>query len=113
MYATDPLSVKNETSRIWLVKPDGTKQVVDEGGVRYSNGIVIAPDQSLLYVSDSRSHWVYSYQVQPDGTLRNRQRYFHLHQPDSADDSGADGMEVDRDVTMRDPPAKVKTKASM
>ena len=66
-------------------------------GIRYSNGISLSPDQSLLYVGDARSHWVYSYQIQPDGTLRNKQRYFHLHQPDSADDSGADGMDVDRD----------------
>ncbi len=97
IYATDPLSGKNQYNRIWLIKPDGAKQVVDEGTIRYSNGISLSPDQSLLYVSDFRSHWVYSYQVHPDGTLRNRQRYFHLHQPDSADDSGADGMEVDRD----------------
>ena len=97
IYATDPLSMKGESSRIWLIKPDGAKQVVDEGAVRFSNGITLSPDQSLIYVADSRSHWVYSYQIQPDGTLANRQRYFHIHQPDTADDAGADGLEVDRD----------------
>ncbi len=95
VYVTEPLSVKGETSRIWLIKPDGAKQVVDEGTVRYSNGITVSPDQTLLYVADSRSHWVYSYQIQPDGTLLHKQRYFQLHQPDTADDSGADGLEVD------------------
>jgi gluconolactonase len=97
MYVTDPLSVKNESSRIWLIKPDGAKQIVDEGNIRFSNGVVLSPDQSLLYVADSRSHWVYSWQIQPDGTLKHRQRYFHIHQPDSADDSWADGLEVDKD----------------
>ena len=97
MYVTDPLSVKNESSRVWLIKPDGSKQVVDEGAVRFSNGITLSPDQTLLYVADTRSHWVYSYQIQPDGTLAHRQKYFHIHQPDTADDSGADGLEVDRD----------------
>jgi sugar lactone lactonase YvrE len=40
---------------------------------------------------------VYSYQVQPDGSLAHKQRYYHLHMLDTADDSGADGMRVDRD----------------
>jgi sugar lactone lactonase YvrE len=46
-------------------------------------------------VADARAHWVYSYQVQPDGSLKYKQRYYHLHEPDTADDSGADGMRVD------------------
>ena len=56
-----------------------------------------SPDQTLLYVDDTASHWVYSYQIQADGSLADKQRYFHLHVPDTADDSGADGMRVDRD----------------
>ncbi len=95
VYVTEPLAVRNETSKIWLIKPDGAKQVVDEGGVKYANGITLSPDQSLLYVADARAHWVYSYQVQPDGSLKHKQRYYHLHEPDTADDSGADGMRVD------------------
>lgn len=60
-------------------------------------GIALSPDQSLLYVADGGSHWVYSYQIQPDGSLADKQRYFHLHSPDDADDAGAQGMCVDRD----------------
>jgi sugar lactone lactonase YvrE len=40
---------------------------------------------------------VYSFQVQADGALANKQRYFWLHCPDNADDSGADGMRCDQD----------------
>ncbi len=36
-------------------------------------------------------------QVQPDGSLAHKQRYYHLHMPDNADDSGADGIRVDRE----------------
>jgi sugar lactone lactonase YvrE len=46
-------------------------------------------------VADSRSHWVYSYQIQPDGSLAHKQKYYHLHVPDGADSSSADGMRVD------------------
>lgn len=96
IYVTDPLSVKGEASQVWLIRPDGTKQIVDSG-VRFTNGITLSPDQSLLYVADYRSHWVYSYQVQTDGTLLNRQRYYWLHSPDTEDQSYADGIRVDRD----------------
>jgi gluconolactonase len=85
-----------EPSKVWLIKANGEKRVVDTG-LGYANGITLSPDQTLLYVDDSRSHWVYSYQIQPDGALQYRQRYYWLHVPDDADDSGADGLGVDRD----------------
>ncbi|MEP6670539.1 MAG: SMP-30/gluconolactonase/LRE family protein [Chthoniobacter sp.] len=94
VYVTEPGWDGTKPSNVWLIKPDGTKSVVDTG-LKFSNGITVSPDQSLLYVADSRSHWVYSYQIQPDGLLNDKQRYYHLHMPDTADDSGADGMEVD------------------
>jgi sugar lactone lactonase YvrE/enterochelin esterase-like enzyme len=83
-------------SLVWYVSPKGEKKIVDKG-LKFANGITLSPDQSLLYVADYHSHWVYSYQVQPDGSLTNKQKYFHLHMPDTADDSGADGIRVDRD----------------
>ena len=52
-------------------------------GLKFANGITLSPDQSLLYVADFASHWVYSYQVQPDGSLAHKQKYFHLHVPDT------------------------------
>jgi gluconolactonase len=88
--------VTNDPSQVWLIKPDGTKQVVDTG-LRYANGLTLSPDQSLLYVADYRSHWVYSYVRKPDGTLDHKQRYFWLHEPDAEDQSFADGIKVDRD----------------
>jgi len=93
LYVTEPGDA-TKPSNVWLIKPDGSKQIVDTG-LKFSNGIAVSPDQSLLYVADSRTHWVYSYQIQPDGTLKHKQRYYHLHVPDTADDAGADGMEVD------------------
>ena len=97
IYVTNPPGgASNEPSKVWLIKPDGGKQVVDSG-LRFANGIALSPDQSLLYVADYRSHWVYSYSILPDGTLANKQRYYWLHQPDAIDQSSTDGMKVDRD----------------
>jgi gluconolactonase len=96
IYVTEPGWDGTSPSKVWLIGKDGRKQVVDTG-LKFSNGITLSPDQCLLYVDDSKSHWVYSYQIQPNGLLANRQRYFWLHEPDAADDSGADGMRCDRD----------------
>jgi len=97
VYVTNPpAGASNEPSKVWLIRPDGTKQVVDTG-VRFANGVTLSPDQTLLYVADYRSHWVYSYVIRPDGTLANKQRYYWLHEPDGLDQSSADGMKVDRE----------------
>jgi gluconolactonase len=94
MYVTSPGG--GPSSALWYVSPQGEQRVVDKGLI-FPNGVTLSPDQSLLYVADSRSHWVYSFQVQPDGWLAHKQRFFHLHVPDTADDAGADGIRVDRD----------------
>jgi gluconolactonase len=90
LYVTAPGS--NNT--VWLIRPDGSKQQVD-AGLKYPNGIALSPDQSLLYVADYGSHWVYSYVIQPDGTLAHKQRFYWLHSPDTDDQSFADGIKVD------------------
>jgi len=96
IYVTEPGWDGRSPSKIHYIDPKGADKVVDTG-LKFSNGLCLSPDQGLLYVADSKSHWVYSYQVQPDGSLAHKQRYYHLHVPDTADDSGADGMRVDRD----------------
>jgi gluconolactonase len=96
MYVTHPGWDGKQPSKVWYISPKGEKKVVDTG-LKFSNGITLSPDQSLLYVDDTATHWVYSYQIQSDGSLADKQRYYHLHVPDTADDSGADGMRVDRD----------------
>ncbi len=96
IYVTEPNVPAVEQSNVWLIKPNGEKKVVDTG-VKYANGITLSPDQTLLYVADYRSHWVYSYQLQADGTPQFKQQYYWLHVADTADISQADGMRVDRD----------------
>src|SRR6266542_33363 len=74
VYVTNPpANNSNEPSQVWLIKPNGEKSVVDTG-LKYANGITLSPDQTLLYVADYRSHWVYSYLIKPDGSLQAKQR---------------------------------------
>ncbi|HVK12405.1 MAG TPA: SMP-30/gluconolactonase/LRE family protein [Gemmataceae bacterium] len=95
IFVTAPFDPQ-KPGEIYYVSPKGEKKVVDRG-LKFANGICTSPDQTLLYVADSRSHWVYSYQIRPDGSLAHKQKYYHLHVHDRDDDSGADGLRVDRD----------------
>lgn len=82
--------------KIWRIAPTGERTGVDTGRMR-PYAICVSPDQTLLYVAEMLSHWVYSYQIQPDGTLAHKQKYYHLHVPDTAENSEVGGMKVDRD----------------
>ena len=95
IYVTNPpADNENAPSKVWLVKPNGEKLVVDTG-LKYANGVTLSTDQTLLYVADYRSHWVYSYVIRPDGTLQSKQQYYWIHVPDTGDQSNADGIKVD------------------
>lgn len=59
--------------------------------------LALSPDQTLLYVSEGRSRWIWSYQIQPDGRLAFGQRYDHLHVPDDTDVADVAGLATDRD----------------
>jgi gluconolactonase len=94
IYVTETAAAGAE-SKVWLVAPDGGKEIVDSG-LRSATGVALSPDQSLLYVADGGSHWIYSYQVQADGTLAYKQRYYWLHVSDDADESNAGSICCDR-----------------
>ncbi|NDC63649.1 MAG: hypothetical protein EBZ59_06605 [Planctomycetia bacterium] len=100
IYATEPGWDGTSPSRIHVITTaaDGTR--VDravESGLKFANGICLSTDQGQLFVADSRSHCLRSFIIQPDGSLAHGQRFHHLQVPDTADDSGADGIRCDRD----------------
>ncbi len=82
--------------RIWLLPKGGVARVVDEG-IDSPNGVLFSPDQTLLYVSDYTGGLSWAFQIQPDGSLAHKQRYFYVHMPDAATRSSSDGMAVDAD----------------
>lgn len=74
-----------EGGEVWLIK-DGKKTRV-AAGLKHASGLTYRPDQWLLNVAERRSKWATSYQIEPDGTLINGERYFWLHVPDWQDDA--------------------------
>lgn len=95
IYATDPTN-----HRVWLIEPNGAKRVVHEG-IAFPNGVRLSPDHGLLQVADSVTRWVWSFQVQPDGSLAHGLPFHRLEIEDEVADgqtrSGADGFTVDNE----------------
>jgi gluconolactonase len=93
IYATAPDGI-DKPSKIYVLTPDGKRLALDEG-LKYANGLALSPDHTQLYVTESTSHWVWVYQVQPDGTLAYKQKYGWLHVPDTKENAWADGIKCD------------------
>jgi len=89
IYYSDPGGKK-----VWFIDAKGNKRVVYEG-IGFPNGVRLSPDQSMLLVADYSSRWVWSFQVQPDGSLAHGQAFYHLEMPDDPTTAAADGMTVD------------------
>lgn len=89
LYVTDNDDKKpNNGGSVWLIK-DGKKTQVDKG-IKFATGMAFRPDQWLLSVAEGHSKWAYSYQIADDGSLINKERFFHLHVQDWEDDAGAE-----------------------
>jgi sugar lactone lactonase YvrE/enterochelin esterase-like enzyme len=93
IYFTEPAA-----HRVWFVDRQGEKRVVHEG-ITSPNGIRLSPDHSLLLVADSANRWVWSFQIQPDGSLKYGLAFHRLEIEDEVGEgqtrSGADGFTVD------------------
>jgi len=93
VYFTEP-----QTRRVWFINNKGEKRVVHEG-INFPNGVRLSPDHSLLLVADSTTRWVWSFQIQSDGSLAYGLAFHRLEIEDEGGEgqtrSGADGFTVD------------------
>ena len=95
IYVTQP-DGREKPSKIYLLKPNGERLVVDEG-IKFANGLCLSPDQTQMYVTESASHWVWVYQIQADGKLAHKQRFGWLHVRDTDENAWSDGLKCDKD----------------
>jgi gluconolactonase len=86
VYYTDP-----SASKIWMI--DGKtreRRAVDD--FRDCNGITLSTDQSQLFVAHFPGRFVYAFTIAQDGSLENKQPYFHLEIPTNEPSGHLDGM---------------------
>lgn len=79
-----------DSGEVWYIK-NGKKTLV-ASGLKYAAGLAYRPDQWLLSVAEGHSKWADSYQMNSDGSLTNKERYFWLHVPDWEDNAGAESV---------------------
>jgi gluconolactonase len=94
LYFTDPLYKRpywkrgpqeQDKQAVYYVSPKGELKRVD-GDLKQPNGIIGTADGKTLYVADIGASKTYQYEIQEDGTLKNRKEFCA---------QGSDGMTID------------------
>jgi len=76
---------------VFRISPEGETTLVIQDFV-YPNGLAFSPDESLLYVNDSREFLIRVFDVRPDGSLGNGRVFHHLS---GTGEGMPDGLKVD------------------
>lgn len=77
--------------------PNGARQpILIDGAVARPNGLTLTNDGKTLIVDDTIGPLVFAYDVQPDGTVKNKRSFLELRDIPAGQESGADGMVIDR-----------------
>jgi gluconolactonase len=90
---------------VYYIPPGGKALKIDDS-IKGVNGIQLSPDEKTLYVNDTRGEYLVAFDVQPDGTVRNRRNFakYAVVDPAPADvvttapnglQGGADGLAMD------------------
>src|SRR4029077_1463035 len=82
---------------VYYITPAGKLiRVADD--INRPNGITLSPDEKTLYVNDWASEYLVTYDVQPDGTLKNRRNFAKfdtVQQTDKGLVGAGDGLCID------------------
>ena len=80
--------------------PSGKQPIKIAEGIERPNGIQLSPDEKTLYVNNTNGEYLLAFDIQSDGTVRNRRnfaKYEGVTRNQNAVVSGADGLAVDND----------------
>ncbi|OFW22069.1 MAG: gluconolactonase [Acidobacteria bacterium RIFCSPLOWO2_02_FULL_65_29] len=82
---------------VYYVQPGGKANKIAEG-IERPNGVTLSADEKILYVNNTAGEYLLAFDVQPDGTVRNRRnfaKYEGVTKTGDAFASGADGLALD------------------
>jgi gluconolactonase len=100
IYITDPGPRPVEPGRICYVYylPAGAKEpIVIDDKIARPNGLTLTRDGKTLIVNDTIGPTVYAYDVQGDGSVKNKRTFAQLRDIPEGKESGADGIALDRE----------------
>jgi gluconolactonase len=99
IYFTDPGPrpvVAGRKASVYYL-PAGAKEprVIDDQITR-PNGLTLTANGKTLIVDDTVGETVFAFDVQADGSVKNKRAFAHLHDVKAGAESVADGMAIDR-----------------
>ena len=100
IYFTDPGPrpvVPGLKVYVYYIPPGAKQPMVIDDSVPRPNGITISPDGRTLYVDNTIGTSVYRYDIQADGTVKNKRPFAELHDIKAGGEGFGDGMGMDRD----------------
>jgi gluconolactonase len=100
VYFTDPGPrpvLPGRPTYVFYMPAGASQPILIDDTVPRPNGIVLSPDGRTLYVDNTLGPAVYAYDVQPDGSVKNKRVFAELRDIPAGQESGADGMAIDRD----------------
>jgi gluconolactonase len=84
---------------LYYLPPNAVKPTQLLTDVAFPNGVVLSPDEKILYLNNTNGEYMLAFDVQPDGTLKNRRNFAKYEgvTPNAAGVpiSGADGLTMD------------------
>ena len=100
IYFTDPGPrpvVAGRPTYVYYL-PSGARQpILLDGSIARPNGLTLTGDGRTLIVDDTLNPTVFAYDVQPDGSVKNKRAFTQLRDIPAGSESGADGIAIDRD----------------
>lgn len=100
IYFTDPGPrpvVPGRPTYVYYLPAGARTPVLIDGEVARPNGLTLTNDGKTLIVDDTLNATVFAYDVQPDGSVKNKRPFLQLRDIPPGAESGADGLAVDRD----------------
>jgi gluconolactonase len=100
IYITDPGPrpvVPGRTAYVYYLPAGARQPIVIDDQIARPNGLTLTRDGKTLIVDDTLGPTVYAYDVQPDGSVKNKRAFAQLRDIPEGKESGADGMALDRE----------------
>lgn len=93
LYFTDQgeSGMHDPTGRLWRLKPDGRLDLLLDN-VPSPNGLVLTPDESILYLAVTRANAVWRVPLSPDGLIGRVGVFIQM-----SGGTGPDGMAIDEE----------------
>jgi gluconolactonase len=98
IYFTDPGPrpvVPGRPTYVSYLPPGATASIIIDDKVARPNGLSLTNDGRTLIVDDTIGNMVFAYDVQSDGTVRNKRPFAQLRDIPAGAESGADGLAID------------------